>query len=59
MKIKCAKLSTRAITYKGERVKFDKKGIGTMSEQNGEDLIANNSNFTKVKTTKKESSDAE
>lgn len=59
MKIKAATTSTRAITHKGERVEFDEKGIGTISDVNGRDLVANNPNFTKVKTTKKEKTDAE
>ena len=59
MRIKCDSLSTRAITHNGERVTFDEKGIGTISDVNGKDLVANNPNFTKVKTTKKETTDGE
>lgn len=59
MKIKAASTSTRAITHNGERVEFDEKGVGTISDVNGRDLVANNPNFTKVKTTKKEKTDAE
>lgn len=59
MKIKCDSLSTRAITHNGERVEFNEKGIGNISDENGKDLVMNNPNFTKVKTTKKETTDGE
>ncbi len=54
MKIKCDNPGTRAITHKGERVKFNEKGIGTIDDVAGRDLVANNPSFTAVKTTKKE-----
>lgn len=57
MKIKCESLGTRAIRHNGEWVEFDEKGVGTISDENGRDLVANNPNFTKVKTTKKEKTD--
>ena len=59
MKIKCKSLSTRAIRHNGERVVFDEKGVGTISDENGRDLVAHNSNFTKVNITKMEKTDAE
>lgn len=57
MKIKCDSPGTRALTHKGERVEFDEKGVGTISDVNGRDLVANNPHITKVKTTKKEKTD--
>jgi hypothetical protein len=58
MKIKCDSPSTRAIIHKGERVEFDEKGVGTISDVAGRDLVANNPHFTQVKkSTKKETND--
>ena len=61
MKIKCDNPSTRAFTFEHEHVELNAKGIGTISDEKGSRLIADNPHFTQVKSTtrKKESTDGE